>query len=282
MYKLIYYFFILFASYSSATYITPFITYNSAPNNYKNISRIVVIADIHDDLFRFQKILQSAKIIDKQDSWIADKTLVVQLGDQIDSKDNNNHNHRFRMIKYTEYLKHKANTKESDFVSLIGNHELMNIDKIKQHEILQHIISKRPIVFIANNYLFCHGGFHTEHLNMLNNYDKTIKDLNEIWSKYVKDIHLNIDEIKLLDYLILNTQNSILYNRKDQNDYEVFEYLDIEYSFIGHTTTNNIYLHNRVWHLDQFLHKAFDDKKYNYLDIVDGKIIIRSINYEEL
>lgn len=279
MYKLIYYIFILFASYSSATYINPFIKYNSPRNDYKNISRIVVIADIHDDLFRFKKILQTAKIIDKHDSWIADKTLVVQLGDQIDSKDNNDNKHHFRMIKYTEYLKNKANTKDSDFVSLIGNHELMNIDKIKKHEILQHIISKRPIVFIVNNYLFCHGGFHTEHLNMLSNYGKSIKDLNEIWRKYVKDIHLSIDEIKLLDYLILDTQNSILYNRKNLNDHEVFEYLDIEYSFVGHTITNDIYLHNRVWHLDQYLHKAFDDKKYNYLDIVDGKIIIRSIDY---
>ncbi len=61
--------------------------YNLIKNEYNNINRIIIIGDVHGDLKRFKKILIDAKIINNRLEWIAEppNTIVVQLGDQIDS-----------------------------------------------------------------------------------------------------------------------------------------------------------------------------------------------------
>lgn len=261
--------------------------YYTAEHTYVNISRIVIIADIHDDLDRFKTILQNARIIDKNNDWIAlPNTLVIQLGDQIDRKhiddDDISNKHHFRMTRYTDYLQTVASQKGSDFISLIGNHELMNIEKIKNKLDIRYIISKRPIVAIVDNYLFCHGGFHLEHYRLLKSFHKNIRDLNEIWYKYVYDIHLTSEEILILNALILDTENSILYTRKTADKYDnnnLFRHLDLEYMFVGHSETDNIYLKNKVWHLDQVLRAAFDKEIYTYLDITDGNITVKNLKY---
>lgn len=253
-----------------------------------NISRIVVIADIHNDQDRFKTILQNAKIIDKNDVWISKpNTLVVQLGDQIDRKSIDNDditdNHNYRLIRYTERLRDIAYEKDSYFISMIGNHELNKIDKIRNKKDLNEIISRRPIVFTIGRYIFCHGGFQMEHHKILKLYDKSIKDLNEIWYKYVNLMMLTNDENYILNSLILDQQNSILYTRKiaDKTDnIHLFNELDIDYMFVGHTTTKHIFVRNNVWYLDQLLREAFDDKIYTYIEIEDEKIKIKGISYD--
>jgi hypothetical protein len=253
-----------------------------------NISRIVVIADIHNDLDRFKTILQNAKIIDKNDVWISKpNTLVVQLGDQIDRKSIDNDditdNHNYRLIRYTERLRDIAYEKDSYFISMIGNHELNKMDKIRNKKDLNEIISRRPIVFTIGRYIFCHGGFQMEHHKILKLYDKSIKDLNEIWYKYVNLMMLTDDEKYILNSLILDQQNSILYTRKIADKTEnihLFNELDIDYMFVGHTTTKHIFVRNNVWYLDQLLREAFDDKIYTYIEIEDEKIKIKGISYD--
>lgn len=261
--------------------------YYTTEHTYVNISRLVIIADIHDDLSRFRTILQNAKIIDKNNNWITPpNTLVVQLGDQIDRKhiddDDINNKHHFRMIRYTDFLQTLASQKGCIFISMIGNHELMNIEKIKNKLDIRYIISQRPIVAIVDNYLFCHGGFHLEHYLMLKSFHKNIQDLNDIWYKYVYDMDLTTDETQLLNALILDTENSILYTRKTADKYDndnLFRHLNLEYMFVGHSETKHIYLKNKVWHLDQVLRTAFDAKTYTYIDIVDGNITVKNLKY---
>jgi hypothetical protein len=52
--------------------------YYTAEHTYVNISRIVIIADIHDDLDRFKTILQNARIIDKNNEK-ADKIIIKTI-----------------------------------------------------------------------------------------------------------------------------------------------------------------------------------------------------------
>ena len=259
---------------------------SSFPSNiYYNISRLLVVADIHDDLYRFQDILMNAKIINDKGEWVADKnTMVIQLGDQIDRKSIDNddipNKHHFRVVKYTEQLKNMAQEKGSEFVSLIGNHELMNIDKIRQKEDIQYIISRRPIVALVNNYAFCHGGLKLEHYKLLKLYNKNIKDLNEIWYKYVNQVELSNNEIDILNALILDKQDSILYTRKLGDKFDnskLFRLIDVEYMFVGHSETPYIYLKDKVWYLDQMLRPAFDSKTYNYIDIYNNNITVRTL-----
>lgn len=249
---------------------------------YANVSKIVIIADVHDDMRRFRNILEDAKIINKNNEWIAPKnTVVVQLGDQIDKKhiddDDITNKHHFRVTYFTDYLKQQALENDSDFISMIGNHEHMNLVKIKSKAEVKAIISKRPIVAIINNYLFCHGGFTLQHYHLLKLYHKNIKDLNDIWYKYVNDIELDYREKIILESLITNRENSILYIRKLGDKYDnnkLFNQLDIDYMFVGHSETKNIFVKNKVWYLDQILRMAFDDNIYNYITIEDNNITV--------
>ncbi len=260
--------------------------YHTQMSIYANISRIVVIADVHDDLKRFKNILEDAQIINTENEWIAEKnTVVVQLGDQIDKKhvDNDDiHNkHHFRVTYYTDYLKTIALQNGCDFISMIGNHEHMNLEKIQQKDALKDIISKRPVVAIINNYLFCHGGFVQHHYDMLKEYHMNIKDLNEIWYKYVNGIELKAYETTILDNLITDKESGILYIRNLGDKYDnnkLFIQLGIDYMFVGHSETKNIFVRNRVWYLDQILKLAFDDNIYNYIDIRENNITIRSLS----
>lgn len=255
---------------------------------YANISRIVVIADVHDDLKRFKNILEDAEIINKNNEWIAEKnTVVVQLGDQIDRKhiddDDISNKHHFRVTYYTDYLKSVALQNGGDFISMIGNHEHMNLEKIQTKEVLKDIISKRPIVAVINNYLFCHGGFTRQHYDVLRLYHMSIRDLNEIWFKYVQDIELSADETSILENLIINKESGILYIRKLGDKYDnnrLFLQMGIDYMFVGHSETKNIFVRNRVWYLDQILKLAFDDNVYNYIDIRENNITIKSLTDE--
>jgi hypothetical protein len=252
--------------------------------NTSNISRIVIIADVHSDYDRFNKILKNAKILDKNDKWIADNgTLLVQLGDQIDRKHIDRHDisnkHHFKITYYTDYLKNVAINHNSNFISLIGNHELMNIDKIRNKTDIQKIIAERPVLLKINNYIFCHGGFTKLHYDFMKSYNKEIDDINKIWKKYVMNYSLSNDEEKLLNFLILDSTNSILYIRKELDTKELLHYLNIEYMFVGHSETESIHLKNKVWYLDQMLKTAFDNKNYNYLEIVNSSIYVKSLDY---
>jgi hypothetical protein len=249
-------------------------------------SKIVVIADVHSDIYRFKQILQDASIIDKKDHWIAPpNTFVVQLGDQIDpklpDKDDINDNHHYKMIYFTDKLQKSAQANSSNFISMIGNHELMNLQKIKTKSALRDIIAMRPIVYFdIDNYLFCHGGFKKRHYYILHIYNKTLKDLNTIWYKYVYDMSLTFTEEIVLNNLILDTENSILYTRIQDSSRDInslFNLLDIDYMFVGHTVYDSIRLKDKVWYLDLYLKDAFENARYNYIVIEDGNIIVKTL-----
>lgn len=255
----------------------------ATPISTHMISKLVVIADVHADIYRFRNILQDANIIDADDKWIAEpNTVVVQLGDQIDPKYPLNDNHHFQMIYFTETLRKTAIEKHSNFISMIGNHELMNIEKIKQKSALRDIIASRPVIQKLDHYLFCHGMFNKYHYFLMDIYNKTIDDVNDIWSKYVLNIPMATlsDEI-ILNKLILDTENSILYDRAPDIKYDinkVFNAMDIDYMFVGHTITDYIHLKDKIWYLDLLLKDAFEKLAYAYIVIKDGDIIVKQLS----
>ncbi len=246
------------------------------------ISKIIVIADVHGDLARFRTILQDARILNSQDKWIAEpNTVVVQLGDQIDPKYPVNDSHHFRLTYFTHHLQKMAKANYGDFISIIGNHELMNIEKIKNKPELCSIIASRPIILKLDNYLFCHGMFTKRHYYLLDIYNQSIENVNNIWKKYVNDIPITLlNEEIILNNLILDTENSILYTRVADSKIDInklFNLLSIEYMFVGHTISEHIHLKDKVWYMDLLLQNAFNSKSYNYVIIKDGDIIIKHV-----
>ena len=113
--------------------------------------RIVVIGDIHGDYQLCIKILTLAKIISLQTGtpqWVADppSTIVVQIGDQIDScrptpyspcgvapantpnslSDNRDKPDDIKVLNFFTQLNKLAEQKGGRVVSLLGNHEILN------------------------------------------------------------------------------------------------------------------------------------------------------------
>ena len=113
------------------------------PHVLPPVKRIIVIGDIHGDWEMTQKVLKVAKLIDKNGDWIGADTVVVQVGDQIDrcrykfgsgnpscdkpeatTPDEGND---WKILQYFTKLHKQATEVGGAVYSLMGNHELMNV-----------------------------------------------------------------------------------------------------------------------------------------------------------
>ena len=88
----------------------------------KSAKSIVAIGDVHNDFDDFVAILQHTGLVDKQNHWAGGETTFVQVGDLLD-----------RGLKPREVmnlmmaLEKEAAQAGGRVVSLLGNHEMMNI-----------------------------------------------------------------------------------------------------------------------------------------------------------
>ena len=101
---------------------------------FTDVDRIVAIGDIHGDIKALFKALYKANIIKTNGEWDKKnkRTIVIQLGDLLDrggrgQADTDNYKEEIEILQYIEYLNKKAQEVDSAFITLIGNHELMNI-----------------------------------------------------------------------------------------------------------------------------------------------------------
>lgn len=110
----------------------------------KGEMRIIAIGDIHGDYDLAISCLKLANVIDDEERWIGNRTIVVQIGDQLDGcrpldkrcdeddafpEKYNGKAQDIEVMKLFHRLSYEAYKKGdgSRVISLIGNHELMNI-----------------------------------------------------------------------------------------------------------------------------------------------------------
>ena len=110
------------------------------PRKQKSINRIVVIGDLHGDWRATIRALKTANLVgitdEKNDRgkliWKGGSTVVVQMGDQVDRKNRDNSNNdeasEERIIRLFDYLHRQALKEGGGVYSLLGNHELMNVE----------------------------------------------------------------------------------------------------------------------------------------------------------
>jgi len=107
------------------------------PDILPAVRRIIVIGDIHGDLDITKKLLKIAKVINDNNEWIGEDTVVVQVGDQIDrcryngipcSEVDYNEGNDLKILYYFTKLHKLATIHGGAVYSLIGNHELMNVE----------------------------------------------------------------------------------------------------------------------------------------------------------
>jgi hypothetical protein len=86
-------------------------------------ARLVGIGDVHGDLTAAQDALRIAGAIDGDDAWIGGDLVVVQTGDQLDRGDQEE-----AILELFERLAIEAHAAGGAFYSLLGNHEMMNVE----------------------------------------------------------------------------------------------------------------------------------------------------------
>lgn len=127
---------------------------NIKKSRYPKVEKLIAIGDIHGDLTVAIKALKLAKVIDENISnntkdinkinWIGGKTVVVQLGDQIDrvrpnelvndlcpendTELNQDEGSDLKIICLFEKLHGQAIKQGGALFSILGNHELMNVE----------------------------------------------------------------------------------------------------------------------------------------------------------
>lgn len=114
--------------------------YGKLPSTLPAVDRIIVIGDIHGDLYQLIKSLKIAKVIDDSLKWTGDDTVVVQVGDQIDSCRSTGLLHcnnagaslddkaeDVTILKFMSKLHKQARKDGGAIYSLMGNHELLNV-----------------------------------------------------------------------------------------------------------------------------------------------------------
>lgn len=116
---------------------------NKQPSVLPAVERIIVIGDIHGDWDMTQKLLKVANLINEDGNWIGGCTVVVQVGDQIDrcrykfgsgnpscdkpEATNPDEGNDWKILQYFTNLHHQAKKVGGAVYSLMGNHELMNV-----------------------------------------------------------------------------------------------------------------------------------------------------------
>ncbi|MEN8236682.1 MAG: metallophosphoesterase [Pseudomonadota bacterium] len=84
--------------------------------------RIIAIGDLHGNLSVTKRALVLAGAIDQNDRWIGGELVVVQVGDLIDRGANDK-----AVIDFLETLKKQAKQAGGQLITLLGNHEFMNV-----------------------------------------------------------------------------------------------------------------------------------------------------------
>lgn len=109
------------------------------PQVIRPVKRIIAIGDIHGDFNYLIYLLKIAFLINNSYDWVGGDTYLVQLGDQIDScrpyykhcnvenATQNDNAEDTKIIKYLDNLHIQAKKHGGAVISLMGNHELMNL-----------------------------------------------------------------------------------------------------------------------------------------------------------
>ena len=114
--------------------------FKSQPDELPAVERIIVIGDIHGDLKMAHELLKVGGLIDNNGNWIGGDTVVVQVGDQVDrcrysgipcnqkEATPDDEGNDWAIIKFFTKLNYQASKDGGAVYSLLGNHELMNVN----------------------------------------------------------------------------------------------------------------------------------------------------------
>ena len=278
------------------------------PSILPAVPRIVCIGDVHGDMSRLIDLLKITHIIDNNMKWVAEPsdTIVVQLGDQLDSMSRGTTKTwevvpDTDVVKFMDNLDKIARRSGGRVISILGNHELMNVmgdyNYVSQNSMtmsggvvnrehmfrnggyMAQMLSKRNIVVKIGTITFCHGGILPQHLDLVGD---NCSIINHVVRKFLRAEKLNkYEEIVFHQTIIGN--DSILWTRKyfeliasgNQEELgklinEVNRRLGTVSIVVGHNTVNNITpsVGGALWLGDAALSRAYDSAYNEVLEIL--------------
>ena len=259
--------------------------------------RILVIGDVHGDLGRLTQSLIALHVITSSLEWVAEPrdTIVVQMGDQVDSRSRDGRDGReggewervpdIEVLNFMNFLDKIARVGGGRALSMIGNHELMNVvgdftyvsDRSMQltphraaHFLpggaIASLLAKRNIVLKIGSCIFCHGGLLPRHLG------KSLLHINMVARKFLRNEAINLPmEREILVEDIMCSENGILWTRAYSlpedavggiEDADIDEVLEITHSkriITGHNTVSKIQCirDGRIWLTDAMFSRAY-------------------------
>lgn len=271
------------------------------------VPRIIVIGDLHGDTASLCTCLYMTNIINKNMEWVAQpsNTIVIQIGDQLDSLTRSEEAGDWEklddtiLMRFTEKLDRVAKAKGGRFISMVGNHEIMNIlgdytyvsgtsmeksggfagrhEKFKPEGVYARILANRPCVLKVGKLLFCHAGLLPYHLDLVNNNLNLINELHQIFclhkpmTDHMISLHkdLFVEQTSLLwNRLYLQADTAIMAKQLDN----VLSRTDCIAMIIGHNTIANItnVYDRKLWLTDVGLSRAFSNSNVEVLEILNG------------
>lgn len=289
-------------------------SYFSAPG------KIIVIGDVHGDVQRFLQCLYATRCFNQNLEWIAQPqdTIVIQMGDQIDSLTRGGastweHLCDTEMIHLTDRLDKIARLNGGRVLSLLGNHEIMNVEGdfsyVSEHSKntlplerrrqlfkpggnIARILAKRNILLKVGESLFCHGGILPHHLILISD---NIHTINEIVRKFLKGVHISMQEFDILKALVLDMQG-ILWTRMyvelaEANQEilrsvidDVLKRLKCKRIFVGHNTVPSIasIMDGKIYLTDAGLSRAYGTSAIQCVQIINPDTTSESIETVEV
>lgn len=270
--------------------------------------RIIAIGDVHGDFRVLLHCLRLAKVLDRKRKWIGGNTIVIQLGDQVDSKcrgrdcEKDDIGDELKIIKFVDELHEQAIKQGGALYSLLGNHELMNVMGNLNYTSSENIMtfggkeermnkftpgSEIAIYFACNrnsimkigDFLFVHGGLIPPKAKQY-----SLEKINDTIRQYLlgnkrKD---NVDVQNLLvgkdsPFWSRHYSNSFSGNSKKacQSLNETIEYLKLKGMIVGHTVQSkgiNSGCNGKIWRTDIGLSRSFGKRKHRVqvLEIIDN------------
>lgn len=218
--------------------------FTKIPYIFERRDRILVIGDIHGDFRRLVHILvKDLKVIDEKLNWIAEPldTVIVQMGDQVDAcrhdckrKKESDVSDDISVLKFMTKLHIIASKKGGMVLSLLGNHELMNVqgnfdyvsrnndnvtiynswtgehdkvisrrDAFKQGGVISSFLATtRMCCVVIGSWVFVHGGYGEE--------TGSIDQINNTVYRWLMNI--TVDD-HLVDKILNDEKTSIFWNR---------------------------------------------------------------------
>lgn len=255
--------------------------YTYVPTEYPPVKRIVVFGDLHGDYNLVVKLLKFAGLAEFRTNyvkWTGSDTYVVQLGDQIDlsrgKKIEDDEDSDVKIMLLFNNLHEQATLCGGAVISLLGNHELMNImgnmtyvsEKGKNdfryneyagesgrieafkpgNDLAKMMACTRLPAVIIGNFIFIHGGLIDS--NMEKNGITCREDLekianllrqwmlNKLSQDKVKKYLFDTDSIFWERYLgTLPSQLDIDDEKCVNSTSNVFKLLKVGHIIIGHT-----------------------------------------------